>query len=110
TRPRNTSPSVPRLTPERKVRTATSAGPGSGRGTDRSSPTPGSRNQNARAALRTGLILLRGREMNPADGSSVLLLESLRQGTGESSGDLPGRRSRSWSVSGPGAGELCAGA
>ena len=49
TPPRNTSVSVPRLTPERTVRTSTSPGPGSGTSTGRISPTPGSLSQNALA-------------------------------------------------------------
>ena len=47
TPPRNTSASVPRLTPDRVVRTTTSSRPGSGRLTRRISPQPGSRSQNA---------------------------------------------------------------
>ena len=61
TPPRNTSVSVPRLTPERSVRTRTSPGPGSGSEAGRISPTPGSRSQNASASLRTGLTLPRPR-------------------------------------------------
>ena len=47
TPPRKTSVSVPRLTPERMVRTSTSSGPGSGSATGRISPRPGARSQNA---------------------------------------------------------------
>ena len=57
TPPRNTSVSVPRLTPERTVRTSTSSRPGSGSVTGRISPTPGARSQNACASLCTGLTL-----------------------------------------------------
>ena len=57
TPPRNTSVSVPRLMPECSVRTRTSSGPGSGSDAAGSRPTPGSRSQNARASLRTGLTL-----------------------------------------------------
>src|SRR5215213_1233819 len=53
TPPRNTSVSVPRLTPVRKVRTSTSSGPGSGTQTGRISPTPGLRSQNASASRGT---------------------------------------------------------
>jgi phosphatidylglycerophosphate synthase len=42
--------------------------------------------------------------MNPADGYSVLLVKSLRQGTGEPPGDFLGRRQRCWSAFGAGAG------
>ena len=47
TPPRNTNVSVPRLTPDRKVRTTTSPRPGSGSVTGRISPRPGARSQNA---------------------------------------------------------------
>src|SRR6185312_6144910 len=57
TPPRNTSPSVPRLTPDRSVRTSTSPGPGSGSATVRISPRPGSAIQNARASVGTGTLL-----------------------------------------------------
>ena len=49
TSPRNTSVSVPRLTPVNRVRTSTSSGPGSGRGDSRISALPGSASQSARA-------------------------------------------------------------
>ena len=55
TPPRNTNVSVPRLTPDSKVRTTTSSRPGSGSVTGRISPQPGSRSQNARASSCTGL-------------------------------------------------------
>ena len=57
TPPRNTSVSVPRLTPERRVRTTTSSRPGSGSVTGRISPQPGSRSQNARAVVLHGAHL-----------------------------------------------------
>jgi hypothetical protein len=41
---------VPRLTPDRTVRTITSSGPGSGNLTGRISPHPGARSQNACAS------------------------------------------------------------
>src|SRR5688572_21929260 len=53
TPPRNTSVSVPRLTPDRSVRTTTSARPGSGSATGRISPCPGARSQNACASSST---------------------------------------------------------
>ena len=53
TPPRNTSVSVPRLTPERSVRTTTSPRPGSGSATGRISPRPGARSQNACASSST---------------------------------------------------------
>src|SRR5215217_2256380 len=53
TPPRNTSVSVPRLTPVHRVRTSTSSGPGSGTLTGRISPTPGSLSQNASASRGT---------------------------------------------------------
>ena len=56
-RPRNTNVSVPRLTPDRKVRTSTSSRPGSGSVTGRISPQPGARSQNACASICTGLTL-----------------------------------------------------
>src|SRR5215208_1331457 len=53
TPPRNTSVSVPRLTPDRSVRTTTSSLPGSGSLTRRISPRPGPRSQNACASSST---------------------------------------------------------
>jgi class 3 adenylate cyclase len=53
TPPRNTSVSVPRLTPDRSVRTTASPGPGSGSATGRISPRPGARSQNACASSST---------------------------------------------------------
>src|SRR5215210_4689606 len=53
TPPRNTSVSVPRLTPDRSVRTTTSPLPGSGSATGRISPRPGLRSQNACASSST---------------------------------------------------------
>jgi hypothetical protein len=53
TPPRKTSVSVPRLTPERSVRTTTSPRPGSGNVTGRISPRPGARSQNACASAST---------------------------------------------------------
>ena len=53
TPPRNTSVSVPRLTPDRSVRTTTSPRPGSGSATGRISPCPGARSQNACASSST---------------------------------------------------------
>ena len=50
TPPRNTSVSVPRLTPEHNVRTSTSSCPGSDSATGRISPQPGARSQNACAS------------------------------------------------------------
>ena len=50
TPPRNTSVSVPRLTPDRKVRTITSSRPGWGSVTGRISPQPGARSQKAWAS------------------------------------------------------------
>src|SRR3954466_3027097 len=47
TPPRKTSVSVPRLTPDRKVRTTTSPCPGSGSVDRLISPDPGARSQNA---------------------------------------------------------------
>ena len=47
TPPPNTSVSVPRLTPERTVRTTTSPRPGEGSLTGRISPRPGALSQNA---------------------------------------------------------------
>ena len=47
TPPRNTSVSVPRLTPERTVRTSTSSAPTAGNGDGRISPRPGSLTQKA---------------------------------------------------------------
>src|SRR5580692_11362970 len=55
TAPRNTNVSVPRLTPERNVRTITSSGPGSDSVTGRISPQPGARSQNAYASACAGL-------------------------------------------------------
>ena len=49
TPPAKTSVSVPRLTPERRVRTSTSPAAGAGTATGRISPRPGSASQNARA-------------------------------------------------------------
>src|SRR3954447_25202143 len=57
TPPRKASVSVPRLTPDRNVRTTTSSRPGSGTVTGRISPRPGARSQNARASISTGLTL-----------------------------------------------------
>src|SRR5437588_6837666 len=57
TPPRNAHVSVPRLTPDRKVRTITSSRPGSGSVTGRISPRPGARSQNACASACTGLTL-----------------------------------------------------
>ena len=48
---------MPRLTPDRSVRTSTSSGPGSGNSTGRISPWPGSRIQNARASVGTPTLL-----------------------------------------------------
>ena len=53
TPPRKTSVSVPRLTPERKVRTFTSPSSGAGNVTGLISPTPGARIQNACASACT---------------------------------------------------------
>src|SRR5262249_1597820 len=50
TDPENTNVSVPRLTPEYKLRTRTSSGPGGARVTGRSSPWPGRPTQKARAS------------------------------------------------------------
>ena len=61
TPPRNTSVSVPRLTPERSVRTTTSPLPGSGSATGRISPRPGPRSQNACALSSTSLCAGFGR-------------------------------------------------
>ena len=55
TPPRNTSVSVPRLTPDRSVRTSTSPRPGSGSATGRISPRPGARSQYACALSSTFL-------------------------------------------------------
>ncbi len=57
TRPWKTSVSVPRLTPECRVRTRTSPGPVGGSSNGRISPAEGPTNQNARAARDTGLTL-----------------------------------------------------
>ena len=54
TPPRKTSVSVPRLTPDRSVRTTTSSRPGWGSATGRISPCPGARSQNACASSCTG--------------------------------------------------------
>src|SRR5215207_3591644 len=59
TPPRNTSVSVPRLTPDRSVRTTTSPLPGSGSATGRISPRPGPRSQNACACSSTSMRRLR---------------------------------------------------
>ena len=53
TPPRNTSVSVPRLMPDRSVRTITSPRPGSGSAAGRISPRPGARSQNACASSST---------------------------------------------------------
>src|SRR5215218_5923004 len=53
TPPRNTSVSVPRLTPDRSVRTTTSPRSGSGSTTGRISPSPGARSQYACASSST---------------------------------------------------------
>src|SRR3954447_6589090 len=66
TPPRKASVSVPRLTPDRNVRTTTSSRPGAGSDTGRISPHPGERSQNASASSTTSyasasvLILGRG--------------------------------------------------
>ena len=104
TPPRNTSLSVPRLTPERKVRTTTSSGPGSRQGHRSDLPHPGLAQPECARGISHRPHPPRGREMNPADGYSVLLVKSLRQGTGESPGDFLGRRRRCWSAFGAGAG------
>src|SRR5829696_7691768 len=65
TRPWNTNVSVPRLTPERRVRTTTSSGPGSGSVTGRISPQPGARSQNACAI--SGPLLVRFAHQSPPD-------------------------------------------
>ena len=57
TPPRNTNASVPRLTPDRRVRTITSSGPGSGSVTGRISPQPGALSQNACASPFTVTVL-----------------------------------------------------
>ena len=54
---RNTNVSVPRLTPDRRVRTITSPRCGSGSVTGRISPEPGARSQNACASTCTDLTL-----------------------------------------------------
>ena len=56
---------MPRLIPDRTVRTTTSPGPGAGSPTGRISPQPGSRSQNAwatcwRASLMTVCVEVRG--------------------------------------------------
>jgi hypothetical protein len=53
TPPRKTRVSVPRLTPEKRVRTSTSSGPGRGTTTGRISPSPGARIQKAYAGGST---------------------------------------------------------
>src|SRR3954453_990918 len=53
TPPRKTSVSLPRLMPDRSVRTSTSSGPRSGSVTGRISPEPGLRSQNAFAPPRS---------------------------------------------------------
>src|SRR5436305_15307209 len=59
TPPRNTSVSVPRLTPDRMVRTTTSSRPGAGSATGRIAPQPGARSQNACALACTGFTTSR---------------------------------------------------
>src|SRR6185503_15206672 len=61
TAPRNASVSVPRLTPDRSVRTMTSPRPGSGSATGRISPCPGALSQNASASYRISGRYVRGR-------------------------------------------------
>ena len=56
---RNTSVSVPRLTPDRTVRTTTSAGPGSGRSNGQLSPRSSARSRNACAIRRSTFSRLR---------------------------------------------------
>ena len=76
TPPRNTNVSVPRLTPDRKVRTITSSGPGSGSVTGRISPQPGARSQNACASACSGPHLAARRQFtkplpSPPTGGEV---------------------------------------
>jgi hypothetical protein len=68
TPPRNTRVSVPRLTPEKSVRTTTSSGPGSGSPIVRISPSPGARSQKARAVW--GMSSLH--EVNFRGGADVM--------------------------------------
>ncbi|BCJ46556.1 hypothetical protein GCM10010168_61950 [Actinoplanes ianthinogenes] len=56
TRPWKTSVSVPRLTPECRVRTRTSPGRGSGTDSVRISPDPGEANQKALASNTNQLL------------------------------------------------------
>src|SRR5947209_3579134 len=66
TPPRNTSVSVPRLTPDLRLRTITSSRRGSDRVTVRISPQPGARSQNACASSCTGPTLP---DLAASDGS-----------------------------------------
>lgn len=69
TPPRKTNVSVPRLTPDRSVRTITSPCPGLESVTGRISPQPGARSQNACASVRKLDMLIDAISTEP-DGSS----------------------------------------